>query len=173
MTSINSSKSLPVFGTVISIAELAKTKPGMIRAATAEQIAEMSLYEKQVQERAAAVDRYARDHPDHIYAQVVDNGEVVATVYDSGIAGTVHNIPGLKLTENGQGLDLAKTRLAEIMRAIPGKVIYDHFVVPDGPAPSSNIPESAIPKVTARSLSQILQDTSWNLQRALIDSKPE
>lgn len=170
MSSIDSTKSFPVYGTVISIAELAKTKPGLIRAASAEQIAELSLYEQQVQAREAATARYAQEHPDHIYAQVVVNGEVMATVYDSGIAGTVQNIPGLKLTENGQGLDLAKTRLAEIMRAIPGQVIYDHFVQPPGPAPSSNIPESAIPKVTARSLSQMLNDMDWDLARARMAS---
>jgi hypothetical protein len=165
MSSIGSSTSFRFEGQVISIAELAKTKPGLIRAATPEQIAELSLYEKQTQEREAAVNRYAREHPDHIYAQVMVNGEVAATVYDSGIAGTVQNIPGLKLTEDGQGLDLAKTRLAEIMRAIPGKVIYDHFVEPPGPAPSSNIPDWAIPKVTARNLSQMLQDMDWSAAR--------
>ena len=164
MSRIDSPNPYRVQGEVISIAELAKTRPGMIRAATAEQIAEMSLYEQQTREREAAVARYAQEHPANIYAQVVVDGKVMATVYDSGIAGTVHNVPGLKLTEDGEGLSLAKTRLAEIMRAIPGKVIYDNFVPPDGPAPST-IPESAIPKVTARHLGQILQDMDWDLAR--------
>lgn len=164
MSRIDSLNSYRVDGPVTSIAELAKNKPGFAMPATASQIEELKSHDAQMRAREAAASSVPQ-LPDKIYAQVVVNGEVVATVYDSGTASTQQNIPGLKLTEDGEGLALAKTRLAEITKAIPGKVVYDNFVSPSI-TPSSGTPESALPKVTARGLNEMVQDMDWKLARS-------
>jgi hypothetical protein len=169
MSRIDSTPSFRVQGEVTSLGKLAKEKPGFAIPATAEQIAELTLHEEQTEAREAAAARHAEQNPDKIYAQVVVEGKIMATVYDSGFAATGQSIPGLKLSEDGQGLALAKTRLDEIIKAMPGKVIYSNFV-PQMKAPSSGIPESSLPKVTARSLSEMAQEMSWNLARARMDA---
>ncbi len=166
MTRIDSASSYRVQGPVMSIAELAKTKPGFVIPASPEQIAELKLHDEQTQAREAATTRYAEQHPDHIYAQVIVDGKVFATVYDSGIAGTAYAIADL--SEDGSGLDLAKKRLGEIVKAVHGQVVYSGFQPPPGPAPStmSEEAERALPKVTARGLGQIMQDMDWALARS-------
>lgn len=165
MSRIDSANPYRVHGNVMSMAELAKNKPGLAVQATPEQIEELALHDQQVAARQAAVARYAAGHPDQIYAQVVAQGKVVATVYDSGITVLTRDAPGLALSENGEGLALAKNRLAELMQAIPGKAIYSGFMAPPMP-PSSNIPESALPAVTARGLVEMARQMDWNLARA-------
>lgn len=163
MTRIDTASPYRVQGKVTSIAEFAKDKPGMITASTAAEVAEMKLHEQQTEARRAASDRYARENPSKIYAQVFVKGEVFATIYDSGHTGTKYAIP---LTENGEGLDLAKTRLAEVMKAVKGgEVRFSNFEVPPGPPPAV-VPESALPKVTARSLSEMIGDLDWQLARS-------
>ena len=166
MTRIDSTSSYRVQGPVISIAELAKTKPGFVIPASPEQIAELKLHEEQMQAREAAVARYAEQHPSSIYAQVIVDGKVFATVYDSGFTSTEYAIAGL--SEDYAGLGLAKRRLGEIVKAVDGQIVYSGFQPPPGPAPStmSEEAERALPKVTARGLSQIMQDMDWALARS-------
>jgi hypothetical protein len=165
MSRIDSKPSFRVQGEVTSLGKMAKEKPGFAIPATAGQVAELKLYEEQTQAREAAAVRHADQNSDKIYAQIVVEGKVMATVYDSGFTATEQSVPGLKLTEDGQGLALAKTRLDELMKAMPGTVIYGDFV-PQLHAPSSGIPESSLPKVTARSLGEMAQEMSWNHARA-------
>jgi len=161
MSRIESSSSFRVQGPVTSIAELAKDKPGFVIAATPEQVAELKLREAQMQAREAAAVRHARENPDPVYAQIVSNGKVVATVYASGSAGTVQNL-GIKLTEDGYGLPLAKTRLAELSKALGGEIVYAKGPV-KAPAP---LLESNLPQVTARGLNDMVHDFEWALARA-------
>lgn len=149
-------------GPVTSIAELAKSKPGMVTAFTAEQVAEFKLHNEQMQAREAASQAYAEQNPSKIFAQVRVRGEVVATVWDSGSAGTQH---AMSLSEGPAGLRLARTRLAEIVKEVGGQVSYSNFEVPPGPAPAV-VPESALPRVTARALNELLQEMRWEVERA-------
>lgn len=155
MSRIDTSSPYRVQGPVISFAELAKTKPGLVIPMPPEQMEELKLHDQQTQAREAAAASYAAQHPDKIYAQVIVNGSVFATVYDSGTAGTQYVIPGL--SEDGSGLELAKKRLGEIVRAVKGQVVYDNFVPPLGPAPST-LPESALPQVSARGLADMAHE---------------
>eukprot|EP01034_Spumella_vulgaris_P040366 gene40366-49921_t len=161
MSRIESSNSFRVQGPVTSIAELAKEKPGFVIAATPGQVAELKLREAQMQAREAAAVRHARDNPDPVYAQIVSNGKVVATVYASGSAGTVQDL-GIKLAEDGYGLPLAKTRLAELSKALGGEIVYAKGPV-KAPAP---LLESDLPQVTARGLNDMVHDFEWALARA-------
>jgi hypothetical protein len=165
MSSINSSSAYRVQGGVTTATEIAKQKPGFVTAATAEQVQELKLHDEQTQARAAAVAHYAEQNPSKIFGQVMVNGKVIATVYDSGSAETQQNIPGLKLTEEGNGLELARTRLKEISQAVKGQVIYSDFVPQQGPAPAL-AQETALPQVTARSLNQMARDMDWALMRS-------
>jgi hypothetical protein len=89
MSRIDSPPSFRVQGEVTSLGKMAKEKPGFAIAATAGQIAELTLHEEQTQAREAAAVRYADQNPDKIYAQVVVEGKVMATVYDCR-----HLLPG-------------------------------------------------------------------------------
>ena len=165
MSSIPSSSAYRVLGPVISVAEFAKTRPGMVIAATPEQIEELKLHDEQVQARTDAINRYAEQHPDKVFAQVIVNNQMVATVYDSGSSLTLNPISGL--TEHGSGLDLAKARLADFKRELGGRVIYSDFL--PAPASSAPIPESVertLPKVTARSLNGMADSMSWLVARS-------
>lgn len=158
MTRIDSANPYRVQGTIISFAELAKTKPGFIIAATPEQIAELKLHEEQMQAREAATARYAAENPSNIYAQVIVDGKVFATVYDSGFTSTQYAIAGL--SEDFAGLGLAKRRLGEIVKAVEGQIVYSGFQPPPGQPPSTmtEAAERALPQVTARGLSEIMQE---------------
>lgn len=151
MSSINSTSSYRVQGSVNSVAELVKAKscPG-IQKRTEAQINEGKAWEEQTRLHEEAVSRYAALHPDKIYGQVMVDGKLFATVWDSGSAGTPYAIPGL--SENGTGIELAERRLAEIAQAVKGKITYSDFLPPIG-GPSCSIPDevaATFPKVTAR-----------------------
>lgn len=125
---------------------------------------EVKLWEEQTRARAEANERYAMEHPDKVYAQVTVNGKLFATVYDSGVITTPHQMAGLP--DNGSGAALAEARLAHIAKAVGGKVIRSDFFPTEGGS-SRGAPESELPRVTARSLDQILQDM---LMRSRVDA---
>lgn len=163
MSRIDSAPPYRVEGPVTSIAELAKSKPGLVTQLSADQIAELKLHDEQAQAREAASQRYAEQNPSKIFAQVLVQGKVFATVWDSGSAGTQYAIPGL--SEGNAGVDLARRRVADIVKAVGGQVSYANFQAPAGPAPAV-VPESALPKVTARGLNDMVQDMNWALTRS-------
>lgn len=173
MTSIPSANPYRVLGPVISVAELAKTRPGMVIPATQAEISQEKLYHEQFQARLDAIGHYTEQHPDKVYAQVIVDSKVVAAVYESGSAYT--RDPISKLTENGSGLDLAKKRLEDILREVKGKVIYSDFLPSPGRGGAA-IPDSVFatfPKVTAhlptppaRQVNEFGEDLSWLLARS-------
>lgn len=165
MSSINSTSIYRVHGSVTAVAEIAKHKPGFVTAATVEQVQEFKGHDEQIQARAAAVAHYAEQNPSKIFGQVMVNGEVIAAVYDSGSAETEQNIAGLKLTEEGNGLELARLRLNEITHAVKGQIIFSNFVPRQGPAPAL-VPETALLQVIARSLNQMAREMDWTLTRS-------
>lgn len=105
---ININSAYRITSTAASIAELAKNRPGIVVKATDEQIAELKLHDEQVQAREEANRRYAEQHPVKVYGQVVVDGELFATVYESGGAMTS---PPMKMSNEGLGTNLAETRL--------------------------------------------------------------
>lgn len=136
-------------GTVINVAEFARTRPGMVRPMTEAQIKEDQLYQEQTRLREEAVNRYAMAHPDKVYGQVVVNGKLFATVYDSGSAATRYTVA---MTENGSGEQLARARLADIARTVNGEIRYSNFM-PEFSGPGSTMSDAVaatLPKVTAR-----------------------
>lgn len=164
MSSIDSTNPYRVQGAVTSIAELARKKPGMVFQMPAELAAEAKLHDEQQAARREAEYLYAQEHPDQVYAQVTVGGKVVATVYDSGVTLFHEGGAGVDLTAGDAGLALADARLADILKAVPGEVKYDDFAPPNALS-ARGAPESALPKLTARSLVQIMQDLDWNLAR--------
>lgn len=165
MSTINANGAYRLQSNAVGIAELAKQKNGFVIAATPEQVAELKLHDEQKMVRAEAVKQYAEQNPSKIFGQVVVNGEVIATVYDSGSARTERNIDGLQLTDEGSGAELAQKRLNEIVQASKGQIIYSNFVPPSGPAPAV-VPDAALPQVTARSLNQMASEMEAALVRS-------
>ena len=164
MSRIEGSASFKVQGPVTSIGQLVEQKK-MVAFKLPEHVqAELALHDKQVAARQQASQAAAAANPDKVFAQIVNNGQVVAMVYDSGSTYTQQNVPGLKLTEDYAGQSLADRRLAELMRAVPGKVIYDHFLPLPGQtsasdfASSSRVDQSQLPTVTARGLSDMVDE---------------
>ncbi|RJG06954.1 hypothetical protein D3870_13950 [Noviherbaspirillum cavernae] len=167
MSNINATGAYRLTGTAISISELAKNKPGMVVKATDEQIAEIKLHEEQVQARDAVNNRYAEQHPDKVYGQVVVDGKLFATVYDSGVATMPYQIPGL--SNEGFGTELTQTRLAEIAKAANGEIIHSSFF-PDAGISFRSAPESDLPPVTARSLIDFTRELSWARERSRMEA---
>jgi len=165
MSSIDSASPYRVQGPVTSFGELAKTKPTIATAMPEEFVAELKLHEEQVEARRRAQFEYGRANPDQIHAQVSLGGKVVATVYESGITSLERGAYGANLTEHGDGLDLAKARVADILKAAGGEVRYSDFEAQPGWV-ASNVPESVLPKVTARGLIDLLRAMDWDQARA-------
>ncbi|MDR2838612.1 MAG: hypothetical protein LBV49_08660, partial [Azonexus sp.] len=74
----------------------------------------------------------------------------------------------IKQTEGaGSGIALAEIRLKEIAAAVGGRIIYSNFL----PDPTAGIsargaPENLLPKVTARSFAEIMQELKNTQQLA-------
>jgi len=169
MSSIDSANPYRVHGAATSFGELAKTRPTIATAMPEEFVAELKLHEQQVAARNEARFNYAKANPDQIYAQVSVGGKVVATVYESGITTLEKEAYGTDLTEHGQGLGPAKARLTDIMKAVDGEVRYGDFEAQAGWV-ASNIPEAALPKVTARGLVDLLRAMDWDLARSRMET---
>lgn len=164
MSRIESSTSFRIQGPVTSIGQMVEQKQ-MVAFKLPEHLqAELALHDQQVEARLEANRAAAAANPDKVFAQIVKNGQVVAMVYDSGTAFTQQNMPGLKLTEDFAGQSLADRRLAELMSAVPGTVIYDNFLPLPGQTSasdiksSSRVDQSLLPKVTARGLGDMTEE---------------
>lgn len=136
----------------------------MVYQMPAELVTEAKLHDEQVAARAEASLRYAQQHPDQVYAQVTVGGKIVATVYDSGVTIFHEGCGNVKLTDGNPGFALADARIEDILKVAPGEVKYADFVPPNVLSARA-APESALPKLTTRSLMQIMQDLDWNLAR--------
>lgn len=164
MSRIDSANPYRIQGAATSFNELAKSKPMYAYAMAAEHVAELKLHDEQVDARLAASKKYAFENPDQIYAQVSVNGKVVATVYESGVTSLERDAYGATLTEDGVGQSLADARIADILKAVPGEVRYSDFEARPGVV-ASNIPESALPKVSARGLMDLWRAMDWEQAR--------
>jgi hypothetical protein len=132
---------------------------------TKAELDEIKLNEIQTRAREEANQRYAEQHPDKVYAQVVVNGKPFATAYDSGVTETPYQMLGMP--NDGFGPGLAEARLAYIAKAVGGKIIHSNFF-PVAGGSSRGAPDSVLPRVTARGLGEILQD---NRMRAQVDAE--
>ncbi len=168
MSRIDSGNPYRVQGPITSFSELAKKNPDMVFKMPDELVAEAKLHDEQMAARLEAGRLYAEQHPDKIHAQITMGGKTVATIYDSGVTRLEREAYGAQLTIDGEGLALADARIADILKAVPGAVKYGDFTDP-GRLSARGAPESVLPKVTARSLMQIMQDLDWKLARARID----
>lgn len=166
--SIGSANQFRVQGPVISLMESAKSKPGLVRQMTEAQIKEDKLYQEQTRLREEAMTRYAMAHLDKIYGQVVVDGKLFATVYDSGSAATRSMVP---MTDNGSGEELARVRLADIARAVKGEIRYSNFL-PDFGGQGCTIPDAVaatFPQVTARPFGGFLEELEAAADQARMD----
>lgn len=174
MSRIEGSASFKIQGPVTSIGQLVEQKK-MVAFKLPEHLqAELAQHDQQMEARQQANQAAAAANPDRVFAQIVKNGQVVAMVYDSGSAYTQQNVPGLKLTEDFAGQSLADRRLAELMRAVPGTVIYDNFLPLPGQTSatditsSSKVDQSLLPKVTARGLSDMVDEINAARDAAML-----
>lgn len=118
---------------------------------TEAQSQEIALREQQERARERINFSYAQSHQYHAVGQVVLNGDLIATVTDGGTVESPRPLPGL----SEQDLSPAD-RLAEIARAVNGTIIHSNFLPTMGGWTGPSAPESMLPPITARSLSEIL-----------------
>ncbi len=65
------------------------------------------------------------NHPDNLYAAVVKNGEVIATLYNSGAiqsSNAVANTMKGQLSNDGNGPDLAQRRAEQVASSLGGEI---------------------------------------------------
>lgn len=141
-----------VEGQVYRLEDLANSKgrPFFTVKMTEDQTNESQLHDQQVEARSLINASYAEAHPYKPVGQVLVDGKLFATVYDSGAYGTAYRMASL----SNQVLS-PTARLEEIARAAKGEVIYSNLL-PDSGAGGAGAPEWMLPPVTARSLSEIL-----------------
>ncbi len=168
---VPSSRVYRVAGPVYRLEDLGKSKgePLITAQMTEAQINETRLRAQQDEARRAVNFDYAQAHPYKPVGQVIANGELVATVFDAGAIEAPHTLPKLS-QENLSPAD----RLAEIARAVKGKIIYSDFLPTTDSWMGSSAPESMLPPVTARSLREIFDQeiapamekkiSEWELQ---------
>lgn len=139
-------------GQVYHLEDLVKSKgrPFFSVKMTEDQISESKLHDEQLQARTSINASYAEAHQYKPIGQVLVNGKLFATVYDSGAYGTAHQMGNL----SDQGLSPTE-RLEEIAHAVKGKIIYSDLL-PDSGGSGAGAPESMLPPVTARNLMDIL-----------------
>lgn len=108
-------------GKLSSLADALRANPAIARPQTAEEIAAW----REVEARALQSQQMT-SRPERIYGQVLVQGRVVATVFESGTALTEREIPGL--SSGGAGPSLAQARLREIAKAVGGEVKRNAFL---------------------------------------------
>ncbi|MAZ86601.1 MAG: hypothetical protein CL693_03070 [Cellvibrionaceae bacterium] len=65
------------------------------------------------------------NHPDNLYAEVVKNGQVIATLYNSGAmqsSNAVANTMKGQLNNDGHGPDLAQRRAEQVANTLGGEI---------------------------------------------------
>jgi hypothetical protein len=137
-----------------------------------EKQAEQELEKRQLLEELAAAKRQPDNAPEKTYAQVVVNGKVVATVYESGVTATEGDIPNL--TQDGHGLSLAKARLKDILQVFHGEVRYSDFLLPMAELSASEIKNLALEAARSRveALEQVLQALIQDMARTRLNLSP-
>ncbi|HEY0842769.1 hypothetical protein [Methylotenera sp.] len=150
----NSTNLYRVEGPVYSIEEMVNSKgrPLIAVKMTEAQVNEVKLREQQEKARENVNFNYAQAHQYQPIGQVIVNGKLIATVSDAGTVESPQVIPNL----SEQSLSPAD-RLTEIARAVKGEIIYSNFLPTMGGWMGPSAPESALPPITARSMSEILE----------------
>lgn len=148
----HTASTLRVEGPVHRFEDIVKSKgePLIAVKMTEDQVNELKLREQQELARQIVNFNYAKAHQYQPVGQVLVNGELVATVTDAGSVELPHAIPGL----SEQPLSPAE-RLAEIARAVKGKIIYSDFLPTMGGWIGPGAPELMLPPLTARSMREI------------------
>lgn len=117
---------------------------------TQAQINETKLREQQEAARDIVNFNYAKTHKHQPVGQVVAKGELVATVTSGNFVEYVHEAVDLSSP------DLSPAdKLAEISRAVNGKIINANFLPTSGAWSGEAPPKSMLPALTARSVHQI------------------
>jgi len=155
---VHSSSQFHIDGPVYSLEDIAKSKgrPLVAYKMTDAQIAETRLREQQDMAREIANFNYAKTHQYQPEGQVLVNGKVFATVFDSGSFEMAHALPGL----SDKSLSPAD-RLAEIARAVKGQIISSDLQPTLGGWSGASAPESMLPPITARSFREIFDQEIW------------
>ncbi|WP_263773091.1 hypothetical protein [Propionivibrio soli] len=145
-------------GEAHSLMDYANAK-GALYKMTDAQVAEIKLREQQEQSRQAANLAYAQSHAYNTVGQVFVNGQLLASVDESGGYYLAHNIGGLSAADMS-----ASERLAEIAKAVGGEIRTSNFEDTGGWS-GPGAPESSLPAITARSLQEILEQDVLPLTR--------
>lgn len=154
-------------GPVHRLEDIVKSKgePLIAVKMTEGQVNELKLREQQELARQIVNFNYAKTHQYQTVGQVLVNGELVATVTDAGSVELTHAIPGLSKQPSSP-----TDKLAEIARAVNGKIIYSGFLPTSGGWMGPGAPESMLPPLTARSMHEIFaQEIAPAMERKIAE----
>jgi hypothetical protein len=161
-----------MLGRAVCAGDVMKANPDVVfsrQMTPAEKQAAQELEKRQLLEELAAAKRQPDNDPEKIYAQVVVNGKVVATIYDSGVTESEGAIP--RLTEEGHGLSLAKARLKDILQVVHGQVKYSNFLPTMAERSAPEIKNLALEAARSRveALEQALQALIQDMARTRLN----
>lgn len=116
------------------------------------------------QERLAeeASQKQLRENPDKIFGQVIVNGKVFATVYDSGVTEMTH---GMSLPNNASTpLELAKARLNAIAKSVKGEIRHSDFLPTLGGTSARSPGPNPSLEAAQRRVDEILKSIQWRYE---------
>jgi hypothetical protein len=161
-----------MLGRTVCAGDVIKANPDIVfsrQMTPAEKRAEQELEKRQLVEELAAAKRQPDNDPEKIYAQVVVNGKVVATIYDSGCVESEGSLPNL--TSDGSGLSIAKARVKEITQFVHGQVKYSNFLPTMAERSAPEIKNLAVEEARSRveALEQALQALIQDMARTRLN----
>lgn len=157
VTNIGSATPYRLQGAALSAAESAKTKPGIVSKMPEAELAALREADAQVLRQESLATQ-----AESIYGQVLVNGQVFATIYESGGAEMQREISGLN--NDGSGTSLAATRLQQIAQAVHGEIRRSDFLPTFGE--QSSLATKADASSSAVRVEDVLQSMTWASMRS-------
>jgi hypothetical protein len=164
VTSItNAPREYRIQGPVRSLAEAVKENPNVVvhRDSAEETLA----FNKAMAERQSRIEaaQQAPATPEKIAGQVIANGEVVATVFESGIAITKNSMA--MPNDAPPGPELAKARLTAIAKAVQGSIRQSDFLPMEGVGLGEAGQRGAGLEAARRQVEETLQSILWRREQ--------
>ncbi len=158
ISATSSANQYRVQGTVVSVDELAKSKSGVARKMTETEVNAFKSLDDEFRKSDLSVQSQLDLNPDSIYGQVLVDGKVFATVYESGGAEMLGDIPGL--SSEGSGVELAQSRLQEIAKKVHGEIKNSDFLPTSSGVYSQGTGTSDSIEAAQRKVDDVLQAMS-------------
>lgn len=156
---ISSTREYRIQGPTLSLSDVLKNSPNVVaHKETESEKQEFKLIEERQRLGEEEAQKDLQQNPNKIFGQVIVNGNVFATVYDSGGAETARNI---SMPNDGDGIALAKARLNAIAKSVNGTIKYSDFLPTFGEGSAHINNSNSSLEAAQSSVDEILKAIQW------------